>query len=166
MGFPRQEYWSGVPFPSPGDLPHPGIEPWSPALTGGFLTTEPPGMCVCAQSFSRVQIFVIPWTVARQAPPSMEFPGQEYWSGVPFPPPGHPPDPGIEPTSLALAGGLFTAGSPGKQQITWAADDYTLNSSESWFHHLYNRHKITATFNEIIHVKVCVIYPTNVEFFP
>ena len=63
----------------------------------------------------------------------MEFPGQEYWSGVPFPPPGHPPDPGIEPTSLALAGGLFTAGSPGKQQITSAADDYTLNSSESWF---------------------------------
>ena len=43
MGFPRQEYWSGLPFPSPGDLPNPGIEPRSPALAGGFFTTEPPG---------------------------------------------------------------------------------------------------------------------------
>ena len=37
MGFPRQEYWSGLPFPSPGDLPDPGIEPESPALAGKFL---------------------------------------------------------------------------------------------------------------------------------
>ena len=43
MGFPRQEYWSGFPFPSPGDLPNPGIKPASPALAGGFFTTEPPG---------------------------------------------------------------------------------------------------------------------------
>ena len=43
MGFPRQEYWSGLPFPSPGDFPDPGIEPASPALTGGFFATEPPG---------------------------------------------------------------------------------------------------------------------------
>ena len=43
MGFPRQEYWSGLPFPSPGDLPHLGIEPVSPALAGGLFTTEPPG---------------------------------------------------------------------------------------------------------------------------
>ena len=43
MGFPRQESWSGLPFPSPGDLPDPGIEPMSPALAGGFFTTEPPG---------------------------------------------------------------------------------------------------------------------------
>ena len=41
--FPRQEYWSGLPFPSPGDLPNPGIEPSSPALSGGFFTTEPSG---------------------------------------------------------------------------------------------------------------------------
>ena len=44
-GFPRQEYWSGLPFPSPGDLPDPGIEPMSPALAGGFFTTEPPVCC-------------------------------------------------------------------------------------------------------------------------
>ena len=43
MGFPRQEYWSGVPFPPPGDLPNSGIEPLSPALAGRFFTTEPPG---------------------------------------------------------------------------------------------------------------------------
>ena len=43
MGFPRQEYWSGLPFPSPGDLPDLGIEPASPALAGGFFITEPPG---------------------------------------------------------------------------------------------------------------------------
>ena len=43
MGFPRQEYWSGLPFSSPGDLPDSGIEHASPALAGGFFTTEPPG---------------------------------------------------------------------------------------------------------------------------
>ena len=40
MGFSRQEYWSGVPFPSPGDLPNPGIEPRSPALQADALTSE------------------------------------------------------------------------------------------------------------------------------
>ena len=43
MGFPKQEYWSRLSFPSPGDLPNPGIKPASPALVGGFFTTEPPG---------------------------------------------------------------------------------------------------------------------------
>ena len=43
MGFSRQEYWSGLPFPSPGDLPHPGIEPRSPALKADALPSEPTG---------------------------------------------------------------------------------------------------------------------------
>ena len=43
MGFSRQEYWSGLPFPSPEDLPDPGIEPGSPALRADALTSEPPG---------------------------------------------------------------------------------------------------------------------------
>ena len=43
MGFSRQEYWSGLPFLSPGHLPHSGIEPESPALAGRFFTSEPPG---------------------------------------------------------------------------------------------------------------------------
>ena len=44
MGFPGQEYWSGFPFPSPGDLPDPGTEPWSPALQADSLSPEPPGI--------------------------------------------------------------------------------------------------------------------------
>ena len=43
MGFPRQEYWSGWPFPSPGDLPDQGIKPTCPALAGGFFMAESPG---------------------------------------------------------------------------------------------------------------------------
>ena len=43
VGFSRQEYWSGLPFPSPGDLPNPGIEPGSPTLQGDALPSEPPG---------------------------------------------------------------------------------------------------------------------------
>ena len=43
MGFSRQEYWSGLPFPSSGDLPDPGIEPGSPAFQADILTSEPPG---------------------------------------------------------------------------------------------------------------------------
>ena len=62
--------------------------------------------------FSCVQLFVTLWTVARQAPLSMGFSRQEYWSGLPCPPPGDLPDPGIEPMSLmspALAGRFFTS---------------------------------------------------------
>ena len=57
------------------------------------------------------------WTVARQTPLSMRFPGQENWSGLPFPPPGDHSDPGIElpsPVFPALAGKFFTTKSPGK----------------------------------------------------
>ena len=60
---------------------------------------------------SHVQLFATPWTVARLAPLSMGFSKQEYCSGLPFPPPGDLPDPGIEPVSpesLASAGGFFT----------------------------------------------------------
>ena len=57
-----------------------------------------------------------PWTVVScQAPLSMGFSRQEYWSGLPFPSPGDLPDPGIEPMSLTLAGGFFTPGKPLKQ---------------------------------------------------
>ena len=58
-----------------------------------------------------------PWTAARQAPLSVGFSRQEYWSGLPFPPPGNLPNPGIKPTSLALAGGCFTTELPGKPEI-------------------------------------------------
>ena len=67
--------------------------------------------------FSGVRFFVTPWTVACQAPLSMGFCRQEYWSGLPFLSPGHLPDPGIEPASHvspALAGEFFTTAPPGK----------------------------------------------------
>ena len=63
-----------------------------------------------AQSLSHVQLFVTPWTIACQAPLSMGFSRQGYWSGLLFPPPGDLPDPGIKPTSLmspALPGRFF-----------------------------------------------------------
>ena len=58
---------------------------------------------------SRVRLFVTPWTVAYQTPPSMGFSRQEYWSGVPLPSPGHLPDPGIEPRSPALQADALTS---------------------------------------------------------
>ena len=70
-----------------------------------------------AQSLGCVPLFATPWTVAHQAPLSIEFPRQEYWNGLPLLTPGVLPDPGIEPvssTSLALAGRVYTTEPPGK----------------------------------------------------
>ena len=79
-----------------------------------WLNQHPYFTFACVLSnFSHVQLFVILWTVAHQAPLSMGFSRQEYWSGLPGPPRGDLPDPGIEPaslTSLALAGRFFTIG--------------------------------------------------------
>ena len=65
--------------------------------------------------FSQVWLFATLWTVAHQAPLSMGFSRQEYWSGLPCPPPGDLPNPGIKPMSPALAGGFFTT------SATWEA---------------------------------------------
>ena len=103
MKFSRQGYWSGSPFPSPGGLPNPGIEPGSPALQADSLPTELQGKPkVKAKSLSLVRLFATPWTVAHHAPPYMGFSRQEYWSASPFPSPGGLPDPGIKPRSPAL----------------------------------------------------------------
>ena len=75
-------------------------------------------VCVCVFSFSVISdSFVIPWTVAHQAPLSMGFYQQVYWNELPFPSPGDFPDPRIEPLSPALAGGFFTTEPPGKPFI-------------------------------------------------
>ena len=58
MGFFRQECWSGLPFPSPGDLPDPGIEPWSLALQADALTSEPPGKPQNTQKTYIKKIFI------------------------------------------------------------------------------------------------------------
>ena len=70
---------------------------------------------MCAQLLSHVRLFVIPWTVAPQAPLSMGFPRQEYWSELPVPSPGDLPNPGIKtasPVSPALEGKFFTTVPP------------------------------------------------------
>ena len=72
-------------------------------------------VCVCARSLSCVQLFSTSWTVACQVPLSVGFFRQEYWSGLPFPLPGHLLDPEIEPASHmspALADGFFTTWEP------------------------------------------------------
>ena len=65
MGFSRQEYWSGLPFPSPGDLPNPGIEPGSPVLEADALTSEPPG------SFARSKFRVPNRVITHSRPPAV-----------------------------------------------------------------------------------------------
>ena len=109
MEFSRQEYWGGLPFPTPGDLPKPGIETSflaSPGLAGGFFTTEPPG-----KPFEHIGggwvtksclTLATPWTVAYHAPLCMEFSSQKYWSGLPFPFPEDLPDPGFKPRSSTM----------------------------------------------------------------
>ena len=135
MGFPKQEYWSRLPLPPPGDLPNPRIKPLSSELAGEFFTAEPPGKPHCcyvasvvsdyvrphrwqptrlphpwdspgkntgvgchfllqcmkvkreSEVASRVRLLATPWTAVHQAPPSMGFSRQEYWSGVPLPSP-------------------------------------------------------------------------------
>ena len=73
--------------------------------------------------FSRVQLFATLWTVACQAPLSKGFSRQEYWSGLPCPPPGDLSDPGIESASLtppALAGSFFTTSAAWEAQEDWS----------------------------------------------
>ena len=74
-------------------------------------------LCVCVYALSHVQLFETPWTIAHQAPLSMEFSRQEYWSGLPFPTSGDLPNPAIKPTSPALAGRFFTTEPPGKPRL-------------------------------------------------
>ena len=78
MEFSRQEYWNGLPFPSPGDLPDPGIKPWSASIADRRFTvwaTRKPLKLVkwSEKLLSRVRLFATPWTVAHQGSPSMEF---------------------------------------------------------------------------------------------
>ena len=79
-------------------------------------------MKVKVKSLSRVRLFATRWTVAYQAPPSMGFSRQEYWSGLPFPSPGDLPNPGIEPKSEIKPGSpafqadALTSEPPGKPQ--------------------------------------------------
>ena len=81
------------------------------------------------KSLSRVRLFATPWTVARQAPLSMGFSRQEYWSGLPFPSPGDLLDPGIKPTSPALQAEALTSEPPGNKPLKISI--YQIKSSKS-----------------------------------
>ena len=70
------------------------------------------------KSLSRVRLFATPWTVAYQAPQSMEFSRQEYWSGLPFPSPGDLPNPGIEPGSPSSWADASPSEPPGKTLVS------------------------------------------------
>ena len=95
-------------------------DPWGsvfPVCTHSRQCACPDSLSVCVLSRSVVSDSFQPqWTIARQAPLSMGFPRQEYWSGLPFPPAGDLPDPGMEPTSAspASAGRFSTTEAPGK----------------------------------------------------
>ena len=137
MGFSWQEYWSGVPFPSPGESSQPRDWTQVSCVAGRFLiswtTREAQNnnnnllwsrtwdifqalllFLIHAQMLSSVWLFVTPWTVVHQAPLSIEFSKQEYWSGLPFPSPGDFPHPGIESWSPALQKDSLPTESPGK----------------------------------------------------
>ena len=97
-----------------------------------LLIFWPPGLCMLSH-FSHIQLFAILWTVACQAPLSVGFSRQEYWSGLPFPSPGDIPEPGIEPVSLtspALAGGFFIT------SATWE-DSLCLNNNKTYILNQY-----------------------------
>ena len=128
MGFSKQEYWSQLPCPPPGDHPYPSLT--SPALTGRFFTTDTIWetftmstisssfwifnlLCMCAKSLSCVQLFATLWTVAHRTPLFWGFSRQEYWSQLPCPPPGNLPD--LSLRSPALTGRFFTT------SATWEA---------------------------------------------
>ena len=113
LEFSRPEYWSGLPFPSLGDLPNPGIELRSPALQADSLPAGPRGWSE-VKSLSRVRLFATLWTVAYQAPPSTGFSRQEYWSGLLFPSPGDLLYPGIEPGFPALEADALISETTGK----------------------------------------------------
>ena len=96
-------------------------------------------VCVSAKSLQHVWFFETLWTVAHQAPLSLEFSRQEYWSGLPCPPPGDLPDTGIKPVSLmspALAGGFFTT------STTWEAPPACI--------HLTNIHRLLVKIQALL----------------
>ena len=98
----QARYWSGLSFPSPGDLPDLGIRPISLSLQAHSLPVR-----FTAKSLQSCLTLCDPWTVGYQAPQSMEFSRQEHWSGLPFPSPGDLPDLGIKPVSPALSGIVY-----------------------------------------------------------
>ena len=122
-------------------------------------------LCLCSVTHSRSTL-CDPWTVAPQAPLSVEFSRQEYWSGLPFPSPGDLPSPIIKPASpksSALANGLFITEPPGKQDQCEAPPYIFINATSGQM--LYcGSYSITSTHTDIsADISVCF---SQVLFFP
>ena len=119
-------------FPSPGNLLGPGLKLVSPALTGGFFSTEPPGkpprriFIAAVQLLCCVWLCVTTWTVAHQPPLSVGIARHEYWSGLPFPSLEDFPKSGIEPVSPSLAGQFFTTKPTGMPRRTYIKNFFFL----------------------------------------
>ena len=144
MDFSRQEYWTGLPFPSPEDLPDPGIKPGSPTFRQTLYHLNHQGS-LNKQTNTKINKIPEPVRVRKvngiglgsvqfssvtqscltlcnpidcsQAPLSMGFSRQEYWSGLPFPSPEDLPDPGIERGSPALRADASPSDPPGRSII-------------------------------------------------
>ena len=87
---------------------------------------------------SHVPLFATLWAVAHQAPLSTGFPRQEYWSGLPFPPPGDLPDSGVEPRSPTLQADSLLSEPPGKPHLLYCAEIYSKDTfKEKIFHGIY-----------------------------
>ena len=109
-----------------------------------FYVSEPfsSSMKVKVKSLSRARLFATPWTVAYQAPPSMGFSRQEYWSGLPFPSPGYLPNPGIEPRSPTFQVDALTSEPPGKpKNNVWDLSKSLSFSSYLSPSHIFGRKK-------------------------
>ena len=97
--------------------------------------------------FSHVRFFATLWTIAHQAPLSMGFPRQEYWSGLPLPSPGDLPNPGVEPMSLTLAGRFFATEPPGKPEFVYFKQPQML-SQYLWSQSCSSVYVTSETFRE------------------
>ena len=106
----------GAPAVRPGELHLCPLPKQAATLSTSF------SLPLYVKSLSRVQLCVTPWTISSQAPLAMGFPRQEYWSGLPFPPPGDLPHPGIKPRSAALQADSLSSEPPGKLLLTFYLD--------------------------------------------
>ena len=120
LGFPRQDTGVGGRFLLQGIFPTRGLNLRLLHWQADSLPLTLMLLLLLLSRFSRVQLFVTPWTVAHQALLSMGFPRQKYWSRLPCPPPGDLPNKWIEPASPALAGRFFSTEPPGKPLLEYS----------------------------------------------
>ena len=104
---------------------------------------------VKVKSLSCVWLFATPWTVAYQAPPSMGFSRQEYWSGLPFPSPGDLPDPGIKPGFPAFQADALTSEPPGKLRKEQFQTHFMMPSSPLYQNQTDTTQKKTENYRPI-----------------